>query len=187
MNVEELMSYSDYLYKFALIRLQNKELAEDLVQDSIISAWKARDTFLQQSSLKTWLISILKRKIIDYFRSQYSQELICIDEKSNYLIDSKSNNESHNFSNDGHWVELPQSWKEPSNVLEQKSFINILEQCLAKLNKKLYFVFIMKEIDNEDSENICKELNISSSNLWVLLYRARMSLRDCIEAKWGYR
>ncbi|MFM2344659.1 MAG: hypothetical protein RLZZ210_1270 [Pseudomonadota bacterium] len=184
MNADELMSHSDELYRFALFRLQNKELSEDLVQETIISAWKSRDSFLNQSSLKTWLISILKRKIIDYFRSQYSKELVCLDDKHDYLAEQNKYDDEM-FSQDGHWLEAPQKWAEPSNIIQQRSFLTILEQCLERLNSKLASVFIMKEIDDEDSENICKELNISASNLWVLLYRARMNLRQCIEVKWS--
>lgn len=169
--------HGDYLYRFALLRLNSKQAAEDLVQDTFLAALSALHEFKASSSLRTWFTSILKRKIIDHYRRQARRQ-----EQS-----AEPGFEENAFAADGHWLEnkAPLDWgAHPEQALNQNEFREILRMCISFLQKKMALAFTMKEIDETDSEHICKELDISASNLWVLLHRARARLRACLEKNW---
>ena len=169
--------HGDYLYRFALYRLNNKQAAEDLVQDTFLSALSGLKSYKADGSLRTWFISILKRKIIDYYRAQARQK----DQTGEQYFEETA------FAENGRWLEekAPQDWGEhPERALNQNEFREILRRCISLLQKKMALAFTMKEIDELDSECICKELDISTSNLWVLLHRARARLRRCLEKNW---
>lgn len=168
--------HGDYLFRYALLRLNNKQVAEDLVQDTFLSALASIQNFQAASSIRTWFVSILKRKIIDYYRKHSRTE------------DSDSEEiEKSAFREDGHWIEEsgPSDWGEhPEQELTQNEFREILRMCISYLQKRMALAFTMKEVDEIDSEQICKDLGISASNLWVLLHRARARLRECLEINW---
>lgn len=178
--------YADILYSFAFARVRRQEVAEDLVQDTLLSAYKAKDTFLFNASEKTWLISILKRKVIDYYRKKSTQNELNVfdrEEKSDFM--------NHFFESDGrntdHWTEngSPQNWrKDFETPVESNEFNEILSSCLGKLPPKLSAVFTLKVMDDLDSEEVCKELNITPSNYWVMMHRAKLQLRECLEKNW---
>lgn len=170
--------YSDYLYQYARLHVSQDEIAEDLVQETFISAFRALSGFRGESSIKTWLTSILRRKIIDYYRKRAKSST-----EISYSVDPFL----RSGPREGHWnpAMAPGSWKEnPSELLRQKEFLEILDRCLSQLPETARAVFVMKEVDGEDSDFICKELGISSSNLWVLMHRARLALRACLEKNW---
>lgn len=178
--------YADALYAFALARLRKQEVAEDMVQDTFFSAWKAKDTFLANASEKTWLISILKRKIIDYYRKKSTQnELSVLDETENGpFINHFFEDES---GSQGHWTTggAPAEWKKDFETsVESTEFYGILQGCLGKLPEKWAAVFSLKNMDDLDAEEICKELQISPSNYWVIMHRAKLQLRECMEKNW---
>lgn len=178
--------YADVLYSFALARVRREEVAEDLVQDTLLSAYKAKDTFLFNASEKTWLISILKRKVIDYYRKKSTQnELNVFDkEESDSFVNHFFESEGKSA---GHWTEKgsPKNWrKDFETSVESKEFNEILLNCLGKLPPKLAAVFTLKVMDDMDSEEVCKELQITPSNYWVMMHRAKLQLRECMEKNW---
>lgn len=175
---EWLVEHGDYLYRYALARLRDPHLAEDAVQETLIAAMQ-NDTYAGKSAPRTWLTGILKHKIIDLMRRQMREQTL--DDED--VPDTPGMDEFF-ADDDGHWIEKPQFWTAPEDELEQKQFLAILQQCMDRLPKKLAQIFLMREIHESDNEEICKELEISTTNAWVMLYRARMGLRKCLELNW---
>jgi RNA polymerase sigma-70 factor (ECF subfamily) len=172
-------NYSNLLFKYAVARIGDLESAEDLVQDTFLSALKSQDTFRGEISEKNWLFAILKNKIIDHYRSKARSLVTSLNEHLEKANDY--------FDEDGEWQQSarPQHWAvNYSQDIEKKEFYAILESCKQKLNELQNIVFTMKYLDDIDSENICKELNISSSNYWVLIHRAKLQMRHCLEKNW---
>ncbi len=174
-----IADYGDFLYNYAYSRLSSAELSEDLVQDTFVSALKSKESFRGESSEKTWLFSILKRKIIDYYRKASTK---------NEITESKY---SSPFREDGlykdHWKNDrgPSSWDtNTDSIIQQKEFQEIMENCLSVLPDKWKSVFILKVMEDIKSDKVCKEVGCTSSNLWVILHRARLQLRECIEINW---
>ncbi len=181
--------YADVLFSYAFARINRRDVAEDLVQDTFLSALKAKDTFRNESSEKTWLIAILKRKIIDHYRKKSTQsELNILDrEKRDGFID-------HFFESDGgkegHWTNTaaPKPWGgDFETEVEKDEFQTVLKDCLGKLPEKWSAVFTLKNMDDLDSDEICKELQIAPSNYWVIMHRAKLQLRECMEMNWFER
>lgn len=173
-------SYADYLYTFSLKRISDTELCKDLVQDTFMAAIKNISTFKGSSSERTWLTSILKNKIIDYYRKKSAE--ITFNEGF-----SKEEQAGSFFESNGHWKQqyLPQSWGiEAYDYLENKELKSILERCIKKLPPLWAMVFNLKYLEEEDSKKICKELDISPSNFWVIIHRSKLSLRRCISNYW---
>ncbi len=180
--------YADYLYSYAYARLRKEEVAQDLVQDTFFSALRAKDTFLQNASEKTWLIAILKRKIIDYYRKKSTQNELNILDKP---VEGEDGAIGYFFENQastpGHWTSAasPNQWGRTFETsVESDEFNNILRTCLTKLPEKTAAAFVMKNMEGLETEEICKELNITQSNYWVMMHRAKLALRDCMEKNW---
>ncbi len=176
--------YGNYLYGFAFSRVRDEWVAEDLVQDTLLAAMQALKTFQEKSSEKTWLCGILKHKIIDHFR-KYSHEVELTDEEADLSVYDYLFREEGVWK--GHWTaeSRPIIWKDdPEKVLEQAEFRGILTHCLGELPKRVAHVFTMREIDGFESQEICQYLGISPSNFWVMMHRARLHLRRCIDVNW---
>lgn len=172
--------YGGYLFKYALLRLQDPELAEDLIQEALLAALQARQTFTGRSSEKTWLVGILKHKIIDHIRRVSRRRTVGEVELSPAELE-------RSFDPLGHWAEGmgPIEWgKKPDLLFEQKEFWGVLEQCLSQLSPRQARAFTLREMDGLSSQEICKVLNVSATNLWVMLHRARKQLRNCLDLKW---
>ena len=170
--------YGDYLFKYAMVRVSNADTAEDIVQETLVAAIQAYGRFKGDSSVKTWLVAILKRKIVDYYRRQRSR-------RDDNDIEAVINHVNALFDTTGHWQAAPMDWQtNPDVAYEQKEFMETLYQCLAGLPKRLADIFMMREFDELSTTVICERLDISESNSWVMLYRARMQLRICLEDKW---
>ncbi len=173
-------AYGDALYRFALFRVNNAALAEDLVQDTFLAAMKAKDRFSGRASVKTWLTGILKNKIIDHYRKK--DRMRSMSEIANFY----EREEADLFSEDGHWnydnPSIPQEWS-PAQVdkLDRSEFMEHFYRCADKLPEKIRQVFIMREVDGFSSPEICEQLDITPQNLWTILHRARMALRGCLE------
>jgi len=167
------------LVRFAQLQLRNQALAEDAVQDALIAVLEKPERFAGQSSLRTYVTGILKFKIIDCLRASGRERQIdtADDQSEDDAIDAL-------FLADGHTREQPLAWGRPDHTLEQKDFFRVLEICLEKLPAKTARIFMMREWLELETEEICKELAITSSNAWVLLYRARMRLRECLDLNW---
>ncbi|WP_435253770.1 sigma-70 family RNA polymerase sigma factor [Tenacibaculum sp. A30] len=170
-------NYADYLFNYAIARVNNSNIAKDLVQETFFAGLKSAKNFEGKSSERTWLVSILKRKIIDYYRkinSKKGQAEIRMN-----FYDSGDN--------EGNWIEerVPQSWNnEAEKNIENEELKNQLDKCIDSLPEKYAMVFKMKTIQQFETEDICKELNITPSNLWVMIHRARTQLRNCMEQNW---
>ncbi len=180
--------YADYLYSYAYARLRKEEVAQDLVQDTFFSALRAKDTFLQNASEKTWLVSILKRKIIDHYRKKSTQNELNILDKP---VEGEDGAIGFFFENQasqpGHWTSSasPNQWGRTFETsVESDEFNDILRTCLTKLPEKTAAAFVMKNMEGLETEEICKELNITQSNYWVMMHRAKLALRDCMEKNW---
>lgn len=174
-----LNEHGDYLYRFALARLRDPHLAEDVVQETLLAAIQ-NQSYEGKSAPRTWLTGILKHKIIDLIRKQSREQPL--EDIAISMEDDGSADEF--FDQSGHWADRPAHWALPDGDLEQKQFLTILQSCMDRLPKKLAGLFLMREVLEDDNESICKELEISTTNAWVMLYRARMGLRKCLELHW---
>ena len=178
-----LDDFGDYLFKYAIIRLRDVAHAEDVVQETLLSALESQTSYQGDASEKTWLTSILKRKIIDFIRKQVREPTI-----NDIVALSDSNKENcidDLFDHRGSWIQAPQEWGNPYKMFKNKQFISTFEHCYDRLKPMFSSVFNLKEVAECSNAEICNELGITSSNLSVILYRARMSLRSCLELKWS--
>lgn len=175
----ELEALRPALVRFAVLQLRNETVAEDVVQDTLIAVLEKPDRFAGQSSLRTYVTGILKHKIVDVMRTSKREFRIETDEgqSDTEVIDAL-------FKPDGHTVDMPRQWGDPDATLEQKDFFRVLEVCLEKLPARIARIFLMREWLELDTGEICKELGISTSNAWVMLYRARVQLRECLDLNW---
>ena len=169
--------------RFARLQLRDAGDAEDAVQETILAALTGSQRFESRSSYKTWLIAILRNKIIDIIRGQsreVSASSLADDEAGDDLLTESL------FDQRGHWQSAaqPGRWGDPEASFEQRQFWNVFEACLDHLPEKTARVFMMREFLGFETEEICKEARISSSNCWVVLHRARLALRTCLETKW---
>jgi RNA polymerase sigma-70 factor (ECF subfamily) len=176
---QQLEAMRPALIRFAQLQLRNDTLAEDAVQDALIAVLEKPERFSGQSSLRTYVIGILKYKIIDNLRLSTRERQIETqeDQSEEDAIDAL-------FRADGHTHDTPRNWGNPDATLEQKDFFKVLEVCLEKLPAKTARIFMLREWLELETDEICKELCITTSNAWVLLYRARMRLRECLELNW---
>lgn len=173
---EWVNKYADALYAYTVVRVNDSGLAEDIVQDTFLSAWKARDTYQGQASEKNWLYTICKNKIIDHYRKQ-----------SRNIVQPSNKEEAMYFDEQEHWTgeTAPNEWGiNYDQPVETKEFYTILEKCKMKLKDVQQSVFVMKYMEDLDSNEICKALNITPSNFWVLIHRAKLHLRKCLEKNW---
>lgn len=170
--------HGECLYRFALLRVRKPEIAEDLVQDTLLAAVRTVGNFSGKSTERSWLVGILKNKISDYFR-KLGRETTFTDME--FLNDEMS----HKFEN-GFWNHDvgPKDWQESEAVTYRGEFWQTMRGCLDKLPPRVADVFMMREMDGQDTPEICEVLKISQSNLWVMLHRARMALRECLEINW---
>jgi len=178
--VAELETHRRYLLRVAQLQLRDGDLAEDVVQDTLLAALKARDGFTGRSTVKTWLTGILKHKIVDAIRQRQRQPLVMA------ALEDETDLDDFDplFKDNGAWAAPPAEWGDPENALNRRQFFDVMEVCLEKLPPNTARVFIMREVMDLTTEEICKELSITANNLWVILYRARMALRLCLEQNW---
>jgi len=176
--------HGDALFRFAFMRLRDETLAEDVVQDTLLSAIQSLRSYRGKSAERTWLTGILKHKIVDHYRRN-SRQVQITDEDTDlsdvdYFFDRPD-------AWDGHWaiplrpVDPEQS---PEQVLERSEFWGVLNECLSALPARVANVFTLREMDGMSSDEICGVLSLSTSNFWVIMHRARMHLRRCVEVKW---
>jgi RNA polymerase sigma-70 factor (ECF subfamily) len=171
--------HGDALYRFALLRVRDRTLAEDLVQDTLLAALRARAGFSGQSAERTWLIAILKNKVVDHFRRTAREAPLPEADDPDEAIEALFAGQP-----DGHWARPPAAWQHPDRALEQAEFWKIFEDCLQALPARQAEAFTLTELDNHSTDELCKLLGVSTSNLWVLMHRARLRLRECLEQHW---
>ena len=173
--------YGGFLYRFTLSRIKDPSIAEDLVQETFLAALKARKNFQGRSTARTWLVAILKHKIVDHIRKQVREPR---SDKVESILNTTAPVDS-SFTDEGDWQIRPSKWAiDPMKLYEQKEFMDILYHCLGELPERHAEAFMMREIDGLSTEELCKLLNISATNSWVMLYRARMWLQRCLENSW---
>jgi len=165
--------------RFALLQLRDRSAAEDAVQETLLAAIQGVGRFAGQSSVRTWLIGILKHKIIDSIRKSAREQATGLGAGESGTEDLDAH-----FGSDGHFIEPPVEWRSPESALEERRFFDALERCLQTLPGNTARAFTMREVLGLDTDEICKELRITPSNCWVMLYRARMNLRACLERTW---
>ncbi len=179
-----LQELRQQMLKFATIHLRDEFLAEDAVQEALIGALKNAGSFARQAALKTWVFAILKNKITDILRQNQRMGLnapelaaddVDADAHADMLFDGK-----------GHWAlgQNPASWSEPLETVKNEHFWRVFDACLNKLPEKQARLFMMREFLEFTSAEICSTLDLSTSNLHVMLYRARLGLRECLENNW---
>jgi len=175
--------HGDYLFRFALARLRDPVRAEDAVQDTFLAALKGGRNFAGRSAERSWLTGILKNKIYDHFRKA-GRETPFTDLQ--FYNDEDSDRFVAEGAGQGGWIhELgPQEWPNPGESLDNELFWRTYRDCSSKLSKNVAAVFNLREVDGLESREICALLQISESNLWVMLHRARMALRRCMETNW---
>ena len=180
-------NYADYLFSIARLKLNEHETAKDLVNDTFLAALQALDGFKGESSELTWLVSILKNKIIDFYRKN-KRSYSDID---NYLSETDQAFYEGFFEPNTvsrfHWKEEKYPHKDfgfSENHFEEQEYYTILDACLKKIPPKLKPIFVSKFIDEKDSKIICKEFDLTSSNYWVLIHRAKLIMRNCLEKNW---
>ncbi|MBH8558071.1 sigma-70 family RNA polymerase sigma factor [Hymenobacter negativus] len=171
--------FGDELYRFALSRVSDSETAEELVQETFLSALDGLATFRAEASERTWLFVILRRKIIDHYRRQARATHVGLDE-----IEAGGPTEADFFvPENGHWTgpQTPASWLRADAALEQQELHDILQRCQDRLPPQQEAVFALRFVEELSAEEICQELGLSSANYWVIVHRAKLQLRRCLE------
>ncbi|WP_343619558.1 RNA polymerase factor sigma-70 [Acinetobacter proteolyticus] len=181
-NPAFLQDLRQQMLKFAILQLSSIQQAEDVVQEALTSAFQHLDSFTGRAAFKTWVFAILKNKIIDLIRQKsrlVSMSELFKDEESELSIDEL-------FDASGHWhkYEAPQAWQSPEEMMEQQDFWIIFDACLNHLPAKYAQVFMLREVIELSSNEICEKLELTVSNFNVLMYRSRTRLRECLENKW---
>ncbi len=177
---QQVADLRDYLLKFARLQLRNEAWAEDAVSDTLLAALSKPQSFGNRSQLKTWLVGILKHKVVDALRLR-SREVCQGDD----TLDSTEDPLDYlGFKADGHFIEPPAEWGNPEQQASSRQFFEVLEVCASQLPAVQGRLFLMREWLELSSEEICKELQLTPTNLYVQLHRARLRLRECLELNW---
>lgn len=177
---EQLVEHRVYLLRFARLQLRNDEWAEDAVSETLLAALSKPQSFGNRSQLKTWLVGILKHKVIDLIRS--NARIVAVpdahgDEEGDEL-------DRLSFQADGHFTEPPNDWGNPDQTLQQVQFFQVLDACMERLPPALGRLFLMREWLELSSQEVCKELSLTPTNLYVQLHRARLRLQECLNIHW---
>ncbi|UCG50919.1 MAG: sigma-70 family RNA polymerase sigma factor [Candidatus Latescibacterota bacterium] len=171
--------HGDALYRFAILRVKDPHIAEDLVQETFLSALQAASRFKGKSSLRTWLVGILRHKILDHFRKNI------VEVPASDLTPWEEEDDREFFDQTGHWKRPMLEWRDtPEELVESKEFWKTFQTCLSGLPESHRRAFTLREIDGITSEEICEILSVTPSNFWVMLHRARSRLRKCLDANW---
>lgn len=174
---EWVVEHGDALHRYALSMVRDPATAEDLVQDAFLAALKAAPKFRGRSNPRTWLTGILRHKIVDYFRTKAKE--------ASYTATDVLELDAELFDAQGRWVDPPSNWPlDPHQSLAGRQFRQTLNQCLARLDQAKRAVIMLRAFEGLSSEEVCKELAITPTNLWVLAHRARENLRRCLDKYW---
>jgi len=172
-----LQEHGDYLFRYALSRLHHEELATDMVQETLLAAWRGHTRFKGDSTLRTWLVGIMKHKIIDHIRKEIR------DRKINDGLENDPT--SQYFTKEGSWQHSPSAWVDnPEARCDDLQFRLVLQRCLENLPEKQQRVFEMRELAGDDASSICKACDITPTHLHVLMHRARFALQICLQKNW---
>ncbi|MGH8859429.1 MAG: sigma-70 family RNA polymerase sigma factor [Polaromonas sp.] len=177
---EQLVEHRVYLIRFARLQLRNDDWAEDAVSETLLAALSKPQMFGNRSQLKTWLIGILKHKVIDLIRS--NARLVAVPDPQ--ADDEGDELDRLAFKADGHFAEAPNDWGSPDQTLQQVQFFEVLDACMERLPPALGRLFLMREWLELSSQEVCKELSLTPTNLYVQLHRARLRLQECLNIHW---
>lgn len=183
---QQVARHRDYLLRFARLQLRNDTWAEDAVSETLLAALARPQAFERRSQLKTWLVGILKHKVIDALRQQ-SREVSLGSNNDDASAGADDLMDQAMFKPDGHFAERPADWGNPEQELGSRQFFAVLEACASKLPASQGRLFLMREWLELSSEEICKEMGLTPTNLYVQLHRARQRLRTCLELNWFAR
>lgn len=168
--------HGDVLFRYALARVRDRHLAEDLVQEALVSALGSANSYRGGSSERTWLVGVLKHKVLDHFRKAGR-------ERASDTLDEQGLDDY--FDDRGRWKVHPAKWTvDPHEALKQEDFRIVIERCLEETPARLARAFVLREVDELEGDEICKLLGITATNLWVMLHRARLRLRQCLDQNW---
>jgi RNA polymerase sigma-70 factor (ECF subfamily) len=171
--------HADALFRFAMLRVRNQTIAEELVQETFVAALGAATGYRAAASERTWLVGILKHKTLDHFRKSHRER------PADEPLDPFDPLLDKAFTRGGHWKNPPRKWDvEPDGLMEKAEFWEAFTGCLSALPEKMARAFMLRMLDNEDPDAVCQVLEITATNLWMLLHRARGRLRKCLESKW---
>ena len=174
--------FSDELFSWALYKTSSKETAEDLVQETFLAAFHKIDTFQGKSQPKTWLFSILNNKVIDYYRlsARTTKQNFSISENSGYELSDGLFNETENWKDN----DINPIWDQEEELLDNPEFNNVMQGCMEDLPQKWKFAVTSKYLTDKNADEICQELEITTSNYWQIVHRAKLLLKKCLEMKW---
>lgn len=176
----EIQTHRSYLLRVAHLQLRDADTAEDVVQETLLAALVGQERFDRRSSVRTWLTGILKHKIVDVIRRRQREPVF----EASLAEETDLEDVEALFKHNGAWAEAPADWGDPETALSRRQFFDVVELCLDKLPANTARVFVMREVLELATDEICKELHITPNNLWVILYRARVVLRQCLEQNW---
>lgn len=174
--------FSDELFSWALYKTSSKETAEDLVQETFLAAFHKIETFQGKSQPKTWLFSILNNKVIDYYRlsAKTTKQTFSISENSGYELSDGLFNETENWKDN----DINPIWDQEEELLDNPEFNNVMQGCMEDLPQKWKFAVTSKYLTDKNADEICQELEITTSNYWQIVHRAKLLLKKCLEMKW---
>lgn len=174
--------FSDELFSWALYKTSSKETAEDLVQETFLAAFNKIDTFQGKSQPKTWLFSILNNKVIDYYRlsAKTTKQTFSISENSGYELSDGLFNETENWKDN----DINPIWDQEEELLDNPEFNNVMQGCMEDLPQKWKLAVTSKYLTDKNADEICQELEITVSNYWQIVHRAKLLLKKCLEMKW---
>ena len=168
-----MKKYSDFFFNYTYKRVKDTSMVKDILQETFIAAWKNISSFKKKADEKTWLFAILKNKLVDHYRLQAK-------------LAKEPLNTDHYFDEVEHWTEsdAPLVWQNANEAFNNKEFYTVLDICKSKLSRLQQLVFTMKYVDEHETTFICKVLNITASNYWVIIHRSKLNLRNCLEKNW---
>lgn len=175
-------AHSDALFSWAFYKTSSKETAEDLVQDTFLAAYNKIDTFKGKSQPKTWLFSILNNKIIDYYRlsAKTTKKMVSLSENKGHEISEGFFDETENWKS----TTINPIWNQDEELLDNPEFNSVMKDCMDDLPDNWNFVITSKYLTNKKAAEICQDLNITVSNYWQIVHRAKLVLKKCLEMKW---
>ena len=169
--------HGDYLLRFAVSKVRNRDRAEDLVQETFLAAWRARASYSGEASLRTWLTAILNRKIIDHYRQHLREIPTAEPNDDRFGFDP--------FNRKGKWKSQPRAWAaDPASNMSSQEFQAAFAACLAKLPPRWHDTFVLRYLNEASGEEVAKEMGLTSANLWVVLHRARLQMWQCLSKTW---
>lgn len=177
-----LAEHRPVLFRYALLQMRDAELADDAVQEALLSAWQNSASFAGKAGLRTWLIGILKHKIADHWRRSTND--VIFSDINQFDAEDTETDEDAFFTRNGHWNSGPSTWNDPEAAFKQQEFWAIYEVCQNNLPPKMAKVFMLRELVGLEADEICREIGLSEANYWVVMHRARLRLRECLEIRW---